>query len=313
MTPLAAWYRGPFMALFRSDFRTAVSVLNHMLNDAALARARTLAGGHRQYGARIEEHHLDAYRTELDVTGAGARRTYVGGEHAWLWYRGTGVGPFPCMSALQALEQVCDQLVKADVPLTTLVTILLEDCENLAMVGLVVGLLVRHLERAGRLLDRYLTEPVIWHLEFARLVHETSGLTAADDGLTAPERRRWSLREAALTTVEAGLQIQSTPPQDVVEALQARDVETARAQEAIRLSVRYYINPKNGMDDAVEAGELVSDLASAAGRSSGSRSAALFRPPPGLRTRPGGSSPASSSSTPLRTVVSLTRAAPTPP
>jgi hypothetical protein len=41
----------------------------------------------------------------------------------------------------------------------------------------------------------------------------------------------------------------------------------------------------------------------------GSRSADLFRPPPGLRTRPRGSSPASSPSTPLRTVVSLTWAA----
>ncbi|MEU9136915.1 hypothetical protein AB0D33_13255 [Streptomyces sp. NPDC048404] len=354
VAPLAAWYRGPFMPLFRSDFRKGVSVLNRMLNHAALARARTLADGHRHDSARIEDHDLDAYRTELDV--AGARRTYVGDEHVWLWYRGTGVGPHPCMSALQALEQVCDQLVKADVPLTTLVAILLEDCENLAMVGLVVGLLVRHLERADRLLDRYLTEPVIWHLEFARLVHETSGLKAADDGLTAPERRRWSLREAAMTMVlraddqrtdelrligqrlvatarrlteeelgeldetaaqeqlapvrawassldrstyqaqqvEAGLQIQSTPPQDVVEALQARNVETARAQEAIRLSVRYYINPKNGKDDALEAGELVSDLASAQD---------LLENPPGLDLSDQWDAPAAVAATALTAAI----------
>ncbi|MDQ0828186.1 DNA-binding transcriptional ArsR family regulator [Streptomyces achromogenes] len=333
VAPLAAWYRGPFMPMFRSDFRNGVSMLNRMLNHAALVRARTLAGGHGHDSARIEDHELDAYRTELDVTGA--RRTYVGDEQVWLWYRGTGVGPYPCMSALQALERICDQLVEVDVPLDTLVAILLQDCENLAMVGLVVGLLVRHLERADRLLDRFLTEPVIWHLEFARLVHEASGLKAADDGLTAPERRRWSLREAAMTMVlraddqrtgelrligqqlvatarrlaeeelgeldetaaqeqlapvrawassldrgtyqaqqvEGGLQIQSTPPRDVVEALQTTNVETARAQEAIRLSVRYYINPKNGKDDAVDADELVSDLASAQD---------LLENPPGL-------------------------------
>lgn len=321
MGPLAAWYRGPFMPLFRSDFRNGVSVLNRMLNHAALARARTLAGGHRHDSARIEDHDLVAYRINLDV--AGARRTYVGDEHVWLWYRGTGVGPYPCMSALQALEQMCDQLVEADVPLATLVAILLEDCENLAMVGLVVGLLVRHLEHADRLLDRYLTEPAIWHLEFARVVQEANGLRAAVDGLVAPERRQWSLREAAMmmvlraddqrtdelrligqrlvTTarrlaeeelgeldeaaaqeqlapvrawasildrgtyqaqqVEGGLQIQSTPPQDVAEALQARNVETERAHEAIRLSVRYYIDPMNGKDEAVGADDLVSDLA----------------------------------------------------
>ncbi|AUG76091.1 hypothetical protein CFP65_1181 [Kitasatospora sp. MMS16-BH015] len=323
VTPLAAWYRGPFMSLFQTDFRNGVSVLNRMLNHAALARARTLAGLQRQYGAPIEDHALDDYREELDV--AGVRRTYVGDEHVWLWYRGTGVGPHPCMSALQALEQVCDQLVEADIPLATLVAILLEDCANLAMVGLVVGLLVRHLERADRLLDRYLTEPVIWHLEFGRVVHEASGLGASSDGLTAPERRRWSLRETAtmmvlraddqradelrllgsglianarrlfeeefgesaestvqeqLATVrawasgldrgtyqaqqvEGGLEIQSTPPSDVVEALQARNVETARAREAMRLNVRYYVNPKTGKAEAIDSDELVADLAAA--------------------------------------------------
>ncbi|MFC9502669.1 hypothetical protein [Streptomyces sp. NPDC057002] len=319
--PLAAWYRGPFMPLFRWDFRNGVSVLNRMLNHAALARARTLAGGHRHDSVRIDDHDLDAYRINLDV--AGARRTYVGDEHVWLWYRGTGVGPYPCMSALQALEQMCDQLVEADVPLAALVAILLEDCENLAMLGLVVGLLVRHLEHTDRLLDRYLTEPEIWHLEFARVVQEANGLRAAADGLVAPERRQWSMREAAMmmvlraddrrtdelrligqrlvTTarrlaeeelgeldevavqeqlapvrawasildrstyqaqqVEGGLQIQSTPPQDVAGALQARNVETERAHEAIRLSVRYYIDPMNGKDEAVGADDLVSDLA----------------------------------------------------
>ncbi|MGX1471537.1 UNVERIFIED_CONTAM: hypothetical protein RKD50_000345 [Streptomyces canus] len=52
-----------------------------------------------------------------------------------------------------------------------------------------------------------------------------------------------------------------------------------------------------------------STRANSAIRSPGSRSAALRRPPPGRRTRPRGSSPASSSNTPLRTVVSLTAAA----
>src|SRR5207253_2764642 len=63
-TPLAAWYRGPFMALFQSDFSNGVAVLNRMLNHAALARARTLAGlGH--YGAPVDDGDLAAFRTEL--------------------------------------------------------------------------------------------------------------------------------------------------------------------------------------------------------------------------------------------------------
>ncbi|WP_157881958.1 helix-turn-helix domain-containing protein [Streptomyces rubellomurinus] len=324
VTPLAAWYRGPFLALFQSDFRNGVAVLNRMLNHAALTRARTLASSHLQYGSQVEEHDLNAFRTRLDV--AGERRTYIGDEHVWHWYRGTGVGPYPCMSALQALERICDQLIEANTSLERIIAILLEGCENLAMVGLIVSLLVRHLERADRLLDRYLTEPDIWHLEFGRVVSEAGGLGAApSDGLTAPERRRWSLREAAMTMVlhandqraeelrlvgqeliatarrmveeelgetddqviqdeltavrgwassldrstyqaqrvEGGVEIQSTPPSDVVEALQAKNVESARAHEAMRLNVRYYVNPKNGNTETLTAQDLIADLAAA--------------------------------------------------
>ena len=38
--PLAAWYRGPFIPLFQSDFRNGVAVLNRLLNHAALVRAQ---------------------------------------------------------------------------------------------------------------------------------------------------------------------------------------------------------------------------------------------------------------------------------
>ncbi|MGO9964164.1 MAG: hypothetical protein ACLPUG_12130 [Acidimicrobiales bacterium] len=198
ITPLAAWYRGPFMALFHSDFRNGVAVLNRLLNHAALARARTLAG-HEHYGSAVDDAALDAYRTELDITGA--RRVYVGDDHVWNWYRGTSVGPYPCMSALQALERVCDQLVDISIPLDNIVAILLDNCENLAMVGLVVGLLVRHLEEAGRLLDPYLAEPMVWHQEFGRMVQENSGLAASSEGILHAERRKWSFREAAMLLV----------------------------------------------------------------------------------------------------------------
>ena len=77
---------------------------------------------------------------------------------------------YPCMSALQALEHVCDQLIKADIPIKNLIPLLLDGCENLAMVGLVVGILVRHLEAADELLDPYFIESIIWHLEFGRVV-----------------------------------------------------------------------------------------------------------------------------------------------
>lgn len=198
VTPLAAWNRGPFMVLFQTDFRNGVAVLNRMLNHAAVVRACSLASLDN-YGGPGTNSEPAPYRTELAITGTSV--VYVGDDRVWTWYRGTGVGPSPCMSALEALERVCDQLAAAGVPLANIVAILLDGCENLAMPGLAVGLLVRHLEDAGRLLDRYLAEPDIWHLEFARLAHESSGLAASSDGVVQAERRRWSLREAGMLLV----------------------------------------------------------------------------------------------------------------
>ena len=198
IVPHAAWYRGPFMSLFQSDFRNGVGMLNRLLNHAARIRADTLA--RLDQGERpLVSDTLGLYESELDI--AGARELYVGDEHVWRWYRGTGVGPYPCLSALQALERICDQLIENRAQIGTLVSILLDGCENLAMVSLIVGLLVRHLAGAKSLLDPYLTEPLIWHYEFARVVHEAGGFAADSDGLAAPERRKWSLREAAMYLV----------------------------------------------------------------------------------------------------------------
>ena len=198
LTPMAAWYRGPFTELFKSDFRNGVGMLNRLLNHAAHFRARTLTSLD-QRDRLHKTDTVDPYKIELKITGT--RQLYVGDEHVWRWYRGTAVGPYPCFSALQALERVCDQLIKVDVPIRDLVAILLVDCENLAMVGLIVGLLVRHLENARDLLDPYLTEPVIWGQEFTRVVNEASPLAPDSKELVAPERRSWSLRDAALFLV----------------------------------------------------------------------------------------------------------------
>ena len=193
--PHAAWHLGPFRWLFQTDFRGGVAVLNRLLNHAADIRARALARLHSE-SHRLEDMDVGQYQADLEITGT--RQLYVGDEHVWLWYRGTGVGPYPCMSALQALERVCDQLIKADIPIKTLVPLLLEGCGNLAMVGLVVGILVRHLEAADDLLDPYFAEPVIWYLEFGRVGSEDSGLAADSEGIEAAERRKWSLRDAAM-------------------------------------------------------------------------------------------------------------------
>ena len=188
------------MSLLQTDFQSGVRVLNRMLNHAVRIRAQVLASTDpSERGEPSEDDDVRAYQTELEVTGE--QQPYVGDRHVWLWYRGTGVGPYPCLSALQALERICDRMVDSGVSLSRLLQVLFDGCENLAMVGLIVGLLVRHLKQADQLLDPYLAEPLIWHHEFARVANESSGFAADSEGLVAPERRHWSLNQVAASLV----------------------------------------------------------------------------------------------------------------
>ncbi len=192
-TPLAAYYRGPFLAMFRADYRGGVACLNRMLNHAARRRVQTISS--RGFGYLIHEE-VEEYRHMLSITGEP--RAYVGDKHVWLWYRGTGVGPYPCMSALQALELVSEEIIRVGVPVTNLIPILLDGAESLAMPALALSLLVRHLESVGEALDPYIIEPTVWDLEFSRMVSESSGLAAQVPGIDNLDRRSWTLREVCM-------------------------------------------------------------------------------------------------------------------
>ena len=240
--PLAAWHLGPFMILFLTDLRGGVRVLNLILNHAALIRTRTIA---RLNNITEDYRNMDVgpYKSHLAITGAS--QAYAGDDHVWRWYRGTGVGPYPCMSALQVLERTCDQLIRAGIPITTLVSVLLDGCENLAMVGLVVGLSVRHLEQADDLLDPYFTEPLIWRLEFRRVVDEQSMLAASSEGIEAPDRRKWSLREAAMSMVLGATDERAEDLRLLGETL----IETARREIKQGQSEDGIENQANGGED----------------------------------------------------------------
>lgn len=196
-----AWYRGPFAALLLTDFASGVAVLNRLLNHAARVRVLSLARIRREPWPPVREDILSQHQLQMDITGTP--KSYIGDAHVWCWYRGhmAAVGPYPCMSALQALEHACDQFIKAGARVGDIVPLLLKDCENLAMVGAVFGLLVRHLEAADRLLDPFLTQPAIWRYESSRLASESRHRTGESDALVAPERRTWLPRQVAMTLV----------------------------------------------------------------------------------------------------------------
>jgi hypothetical protein len=195
--PFASATRGPFLAVFRNDYRSGVAFVNRMLNHAARCRVRSFM--YPGYGPAIEVDDAK-YRCTLSITGE--RREYVGDGQVWLWYRGTGVGPYPCMSALQALELVTEEYIRAGVAPEFLTDILLEGAESLAMPALALGILVRHLEDAGTALDPFLVEPDVWGFEFGRAVSDqSSGLAARTPRLKHAERQGWSLREVSTLLV----------------------------------------------------------------------------------------------------------------
>ena len=227
--PLAANYRGPFLALFQTDFRGGVAALNRLLNHATRVRVRTLD----RFFVDVARETAPDSEHELNLTGQPT--TYRGDDNVWRWYRGTGAGPYPCMSALQALERVSDQLlVNDEVTPSELASLLLEDCANLAMPGLAVGMLVRHLEHTGDALDPYLADPTIWHLETNRVVAEqASPLLAADStGLTNSERRTWSFRETAAVMTAYADERRAEQLRAVGERLVARAEERSSGPNA---------------------------------------------------------------------------------
>ncbi|WP_017202482.1 ATP-binding protein [Microbacterium algeriense] len=176
--------RGPFWLLVKSSPAADwAPVINRILNHAA--RVRCLADG--LSGPRNALH-------PVTLSIDGVKREYVGDEAVWAWYRGSTGGPYPCVSALQAIEQWIDRSVAVGVSMESLAIDLLNGCENLAMPGLLVGAAIRHFGADPRSLDRYLVEPSVWAFEQYRAAKEGIGfLHPSDEGITNPERRSWQL------------------------------------------------------------------------------------------------------------------------
>lgn len=190
--PAAAWYYGPFFRLLNALPLETIGFINRMLDHAATVRVRKLSS-HRSDEDHAEE--LEGVRLDLPSTG---ERLFVGDSHVWAWYRGTSVGPYACMSALLALERFIDHLLeRLEVPARRIVELLLAECHNLAIPGLVVGFLTRHPKAAGDLLDPFLASAAIWHLETARVTGDY-GFRVRDpdaDKLTGSDRRRFTFHE----------------------------------------------------------------------------------------------------------------------
>lgn len=111
------------------------------------------------------------------------------------------------MSALLAVEKFADRAVAAGISLRDLSWRLLGDCNNLAMAGLVVGLLIRHIDKVTDELDEWLRVPEIWEFEFRRTTREGAFHAQGADDADVPgrENRRANFREVASHLVTRAL------------------------------------------------------------------------------------------------------------
>jgi hypothetical protein len=196
--PFYNYYFGGFWSLLSTASpKTSVRVLNRILNHGARARVDILEnlGGRRSEPVPGAEPDDDS---GADLNLDGVQRRYVGDSHVWSWYRGTSVGPYAGTSALLAMERVAENWLDGGASPSAVVAILLEGCENLAVPGMLFGLLTRHIDVVTDELDAFLAEPRVWELEFARVANEASTLGARTDGLKRLDRRRWSPREVCI-------------------------------------------------------------------------------------------------------------------
>jgi Mrp family chromosome partitioning ATPase len=187
--PFASWLFGPFWLLLPAAPVRALALINRMMDHAARyrIRPRDLAPPAQDRGDEEPDSPQATPGVTVNMPGVGERH-YTGDDQVWAWYRGTSIGPYPCMSALLATEQFADQLLAQGMPLPQLVVTLLRDGHNLAMLGLVTGFLVRHADRLAGEADPLLASPAVWELEASRAAME-GGIHAA--GRDDPQNTQW--------------------------------------------------------------------------------------------------------------------------
>lgn len=245
--PMVAWHYGPFWQLVNRVPVPALAFINRLLDHGARVRIQKLGdlNSGNMFGAERPMAEQDMPAFEMAWPGIGPGR-FVGDGDSWSWYRGSTVGPYPCMSALFAVERFVDHVHTLGIDLRTLVARLLKECHNLAMPGLAFGFLVRHLDEVTDELDPWLSDPMVWELEFRRATSE-SGFHV--QGLDPEDIHGAANRRMLPTDVAIQLAIRAIRTDDEVAKVRLRSVADALVEGA---SVRYGPATRHGYEQRME-------------------------------------------------------------
>jgi len=151
--------RGPFIWMLLRDPEEGLRLAHELLRHGAAVRQRQMARYRSPFQVSAEEHTQQP--VTLDLPGAGAVE-YVGDSQTWYWYRRTGVGPDPCISAAMAPEVFADQLIAEGASVGEVVSLIMDGAGSLAECGVAFGVLVRHLPDTGPIVADWLRERLIW-------------------------------------------------------------------------------------------------------------------------------------------------------
>ena len=106
--------------------------------------------------------------------------TYSGPGTAWGWYRRSGNGAYPAMSALMALRSWAKVQLETR-PIASVLDDVLSAGDSVAFAAVAYSLVVLDLAAAGDLTDAFLEHPAVWDLEAGRIIGEGGPFGATDD------------------------------------------------------------------------------------------------------------------------------------
>jgi hypothetical protein len=195
MEALRAPYRGLGSARYDA-FHTPIARLLQVRPLEALALASRVLDAacefqpDRMIWGDEREATQDPGHIRVDLPGRGP--TELRGGDAWIWYRGGLTSPASAVSILLAIERFADQIVRTGGTVDWVTELLLRHAQSTPLVGLCVGLSIRHLDIDAPS-DAFLcwvAQRTIWDFEITRLTHEHASFGLMRTNEVANEDRR---------------------------------------------------------------------------------------------------------------------------